>query len=276
MFLLPLAIATACSLTSGSNSSQTLTVDVDNTKRTAEVVIGSSAREQLKKGKRVPLVYVWHGFGGGPKGMRRAFGPALKAAIGVFPQGLGRTFPGFGKRARPGWQIAEDDLDKRDLRFFDALHQALERTGCVDADRVTTTGFSNGALFSNVLGCYRPQQLAAIALVSGAGPGDDAKCKAPVPALVVHGTKDRVLPFNLGEKTAAKWSAVNACKAPVKRPAPGSCSAAADCRASVQFCAHDKGHRVPDATRKAVAAFLLSQVRAKVNAPQTSTPPDAK
>lgn len=263
MFLLPLAIATACSLTTGGNESQTLTVDVDSQKRTAEVVIGISARVRLSRGEKVPLVYVWHGFGGAPKGMRRAFAPALDAAVGVFPQGLERTFPGFGKRARPGWQIQADDLGERDLKFFDALHQNLVDTGCVDEDRVTTTGFSNGALFSNVLGCYRPQRLAAIALVSGAGPGDDAKCAAPLPAFVVHGTKDRVLPFKMGEKTAATWSAVNGCKTPVATPAPGSCAEASGCQAPVQFCAHGRGHRVPSATRKAVATFLLQQTRAK-------------
>ena len=192
MLSLLLAVAATCTLPLDS-APHPLVVTVDGVKREALVVIGPDARKALPA--KLPLVYVWHGFGAKHDAMQRSFSNTLGFAISVYPRGLERSFERFGNIARPGWQIQSDDFGGRDLKFFDVLHKALMDTGCVDESRVTSTGFSNGALFSNVLGCARADRLAGIAPLSGGGPGLSETCTSPVPALVVHGTKDRVLKF---------------------------------------------------------------------------------
>ena len=45
--------------------------------------------------------------------------------------------------------------DVDDLGFVDAMLDELEQRFCIDADRVYSTGYSNGAFFSYRLACER-------------------------------------------------------------------------------------------------------------------------
>ncbi|MDQ4070264.1 MAG: hypothetical protein M3203_12470, partial [Actinomycetota bacterium] len=101
-------------------------------------------------------------------------------------------------------------------------------TARVDRQRVFATGFSNGAMFVHRLAMARPDLVAAIAPVAGtiARPLLDPGPQAAVPGVMIHGTADRMVPYEGGpvggpsesrgevasvEETAARWRAANRC-----------------------------------------------------------------
>jgi len=256
-----MALATTCAVADGGAFDVKL--NVQGVERSAHVVVGVKAQAAIKADPdaKLPLVYVWHGWGGSSAGIEKMFAPVLPDAIAVFGQGLPRRFPKLGHRAFDGWQVETNDLSRRDLAFFDALHSKLLATGCVDARRVTSTGFSNGAMFSNVLACVRSDVLAGVAPLSGGGPPAKARCGRAVPALVVHGTRDRVLPFARAVASVEHHSKTNRCsKAPYTTTQHG-CRDGIGCAAAVRFCVHHGRHRLPTSMRDEAVAFLLAQKR---------------
>ncbi|MFP6640325.1 MAG: hypothetical protein VCC04_08780 [Myxococcota bacterium] len=205
-----------------------------------------------------PLVIIWHGWGGRPEHMFRVIDPARDwpEAIVVAPEGEPRRFPGLGFSSHPGWQISEGEFDNRDLELFDRLMKEFLATGCVDPKRVFSTGFSNGGFFSNLLGCTRSPAIRAIAPVSG---GIRARgCKASVPAIVVHGSRDSVVPYEDGQKTFAHWVEQNGCDS---RPeiVSKSCVAAENCGSETIFCSFNGDHRWPRSLTPTILEFLQRQ-----------------
>jgi polyhydroxybutyrate depolymerase len=85
-------------------------------------------------------------------------------AIVVYPQGVntpGRLTDPEGKR--PGWQMAVGDQSDRDLKFFDAMFEAVKAHHRVNTNRVYATGHSNGGAFSYLLWEARPKFFTAFA-----------------------------------------------------------------------------------------------------------------
>ena len=108
--------------------------------------------------------------------------------IGVAPSGL--TVPA------PFWDAAPS-TPNYDVSFISELMTHLEATLCIDTSRVFSTGISNGAQMSSLLGCRLSRRIAAIAPVEG----EEylAPCKGrPEPILAFHGTADHVLPYTGG------------------------------------------------------------------------------
>jgi polyhydroxybutyrate depolymerase len=108
--------------------------------------------------------------------------------IGVAPSGL--TVPA------PFWDAAPS-ASNYDVDFISALLTHLEGTLCIDTSRVFSTGISNGAQMSSLLGCRLSTRIAAIAPVEG----EEylAPCNGrPEPILAFHGTADTVLPYTGG------------------------------------------------------------------------------
>jgi hypothetical protein len=85
---------------------------------------------------------------------------AAGAAIFVYPQGLDS---GSGT----AWSV---NASSRDTALVDALIGEIERTYCIDGNRVFAFGRSYGALFANVLACVRPSVLRGVAVMMGGGP----------------------------------------------------------------------------------------------------------
>jgi polyhydroxybutyrate depolymerase len=122
-----------------------------------------------------------------------------------------------------GWAIgAVNNGAADDLAFVDVLLDTLERELCIDPARVYATGMSNGAFFSSLLGCIRPERIAAIAPVAGVAWYDSVSCGRPIPVLAFHGVLDTVVPYEEGmifgvipyagaEANAAGWAAHNGC-----------------------------------------------------------------
>ena len=104
------------------------------------------------------------------------------------------TPPECGEPRECDWCSCHDDVG-----FIAALLDELERTLCVDLDRVYATGISNGGMFVHRLGCDLPERFAAIAPVAGTL-ARGFNCAPPtspgISMINIHGTRDRVVPFD--------------------------------------------------------------------------------
>ena len=144
---------------------------------------------------RVPLVLAFHGhFGTAARMVRITRFDALADADGfvvAYPDGLG----GSWNDGRP--QTAGAD----DVGFVRALVAELSRTYPIDPKRVYATGFSNGGIFTQYLGCRAGDLFAAIAPVSGYLPvaALDACRPARSPSVLeIGGDADPIVPYDGG------------------------------------------------------------------------------
>ena len=231
-----------------------------------EVVLGDARRYHARVGAKAvapaPLLIVWHGWGGRPTTLEERFAPDLywPEAVLIAPEGLPRALPEAGPRRRPGWQFVAGEYGDRDLAFFDALLEDATQRFCIDPERVTLAGYSNGGAFVNLLGCLRGGRLAGIAPVSSGGPPDGLACTGPLPVLIQHGRDDDVIPLRTGLESFAHWAGANACDAP---PAdlPRGCSEARGCAVPTRFCLTLSGHDWPIGTSQRIVDFLRAQRR---------------
>jgi polyhydroxybutyrate depolymerase len=115
--------------------------------------------------------------------------------IGVAPSGLlsGST---------PYWDAAPTARNY-DVDFISGLIDHLESTLCINTTEVFSTGISNGAQMSSLLGCRLAGKLAAIAPVEGEEYLTPCKGK-PEPILAFHGTADPILPYTGGGLNATR------------------------------------------------------------------------
>ena len=105
-----------------------------------------------------------------------------------------------------GWEIFSID-GNRDLAFVTRLLDQLERTYCIDRARIFSTGFSNGAFFSNILGCTMADRFAAIAPVGGGRLTVPCMPTRAVPVLIHHGRKDARVDVDQARQTRDAWVA---------------------------------------------------------------------
>ncbi len=154
--------------------------------------------------RRTARVHVPRGALGGPAAVLMAFagtgrnGPFMEhysglaaqldrgpAAIGVFPSADGMS-----------WNAAESREGPDDVDFVSDLLDAVSARWCVDLDRVTAAGVSNGGSMVALLACAMPQRLAGVAIVAG-GFGTLPPCRSrrPVSVLEIHGRDDQVVPY---------------------------------------------------------------------------------
>ena len=196
------------------------------------IVVGGVTRTYVahvpaKLGSNIPLVLSFHGHFGTGAGQARLtnFG-ALSDRYGfivVYPDGIRRGW----NDGREGKQGADD------LGLVKALITDFSRRYSIDPKRIYVNGFSNGAMFSQYVGCSLANQIAAIAPVSGYMPTEDAAgCHParPISVLEIGGTADPVMPFTGGEikllgfrrgaavlsakQTLSLWTNTAKCKAP--------------------------------------------------------------
>jgi polyhydroxybutyrate depolymerase len=149
-----------------------------------------------------PLVLVFHGGGGTPAEVERETRFSELADrerfLVAYPEGIGHGWNDGRGAATIEAQRREID----DVGFVAALLDDVERGHRVDADRVYSTGLSNGAFFSHTLAIRMAQRFAAIAPVAGgiAAPlGRSFTPAAPVSVLILQGTADPLVPYAGGE-----------------------------------------------------------------------------
>lgn len=196
------------------------------------IVVGGVTRTYVmhvpaKLGSSVPLLLSFHGHFGTGAGQARLtnFG-GLSDRYGfivVYPDGINRGW----NDGREGKQGVDD------IGLVKALITDFSRRYPIDPKRIYVNGFSNGAMFSQYVGCKLAHQIAAIAAVSGYMPTEDAAgCHParPIPVLEIGGTADPVMPFTGGEiklfgfkrgasvlsakQTISMWTNNAKCKAP--------------------------------------------------------------
>ena len=144
----------------------------------------------------LPLVFDIHGL------MEGADVHALMTEMSAFSQENGFilvTPHGTGNPVR--WEVEPDPETNPDLQYFETLLDQLEAEQCIDTSRVYSTGLSNGAFMSSVLGCTMADRIAAVAPVAGVIHPEGCEPSRPVPLLGFHGTADRILLFNGGVGT---------------------------------------------------------------------------
>jgi len=181
---------------------------VGDVKREAMVYAPSKAKTEA-----APVVFVFHGHGGTMSSTVRTFAIHQRwpEAVVVYPQGLntpGRLTDPEGKK--PGWQHAPGDQGDRDLKFFDAMMESLGKEYRVDANRVYSTGHSNGGAFTYLLWAMRGDSLAAVAPSGAAAPRLLDRLK-PKPVLHVAGEKDPLVRFEWQKLTIDALRKLNDC-----------------------------------------------------------------
>lgn len=169
----------------------------------------------------VPLVLNLHGYSSD------AFGQDLYANfrviadtanfIIVLPNG---TLDGLGLRY---WNcFIQTGIGVDDVAFLSELIDTISANYNIDANRVYSTGMSNGGFMSHTLACELSNKIAAIASVAGSIDEDRLPAcdpQHPMPVMQIHGTEDETVPYDGNfdfipvESVIEYWTAFNNCDA---------------------------------------------------------------
>jgi polyhydroxybutyrate depolymerase len=238
-------------------------IDVDGVAR--------SYRLRVPTGNRVrpmPLVLLVHGYAGNAARFsaltRMTELGARRGVIVAVPDGIdGR------------WML---DAHGADADFLDALVEHVERTHCVDRNRLHTVGNSLGSAFAILWSCARQDRVASIASVTVEF---QLGCTGPMSIESFHGTSDPAVPYQDGavgaslpgpvrgtEQNMADWASLAGCSAEprqrrvgsdvVRRSWPG-------CRGTnevVLYTVEGGGHTWPGADQTQQAGHTTDQVDA--------------
>lgn len=201
----------------------------------------------------MPLLVVFHGHGETASAIAAITGfDRLADADGflvAYPQGVDRSW-NDGRGTTAAARLGVDDVS-----FTHQVIRQIEQAFPVDRSRVYVAGFSNGGVLVQRLGCELSGEVAAIASVSGLMATSVAPTchpTRPMPAMLVAGTSDPVMPYAGGtvnstvggtvlsaEATVALWASLDGCQSSSRTTfgaAPGDGSAVvlrtfAGCRA---------------------------------------------
>lgn len=187
---------------------------------------GGKARSALVhmprgRGGRLPLVLALHGAYGTGAFMERYSGLSKLADR----SGFAVAYPDSDG---PRWKISAAEAPV-DVEFLDTLIDRLVESGCVDENRVSVVGVSNGGGMAARLACEADERLAGLVSVAG-GYSSLPRCQArrPLSVLEIHGTADPVVPYYGRAGTRAgdvvgwltRWVARDGCRPSVRRSAP--------------------------------------------------------
>jgi len=210
-----------------------------------------------------PVVFVFHGHGGTAQNVARRLRihELWPEAVVFYMQGI----PGVvgirdPEAARNGWQKSPGEVGDRDIKFFDAVLERMQKKYKTDPNRVYVLGHSNGGRFVNVLWNSRGDKLAA--LCSAAGPGGRLiERAAPKPVFIIAGEKDPLVPFQsqqLSIELARKLLKTDQSKAKAngfERTEPGVNGS------ELVTYIHPGGHEFPVAALPSVVKFFQRNVR---------------
>jgi polyhydroxybutyrate depolymerase len=244
----------------------------------------------------VPLVLALHGNKGTGEDMRKLtlnqFDQLSDTEnfIVVYPNGIEKSW-NDGRGVTPA---GEKNID--DVGFIKALIENVKGRFKIDSKRIYLTGMSNGAFFSNQLGCELSNTFAAMAPVAGTMPVIIAsRCNPvrPLPVIMFHGTKDVYAPYKGGqtrkgglgpvlsaEDTALYWARKNSCNmTPIIKKLPDSSrdgtsvtettySGGKEGADVVFYSIQDAGHTWPDGWQY-LPRILVGKTTQNINASRT-------
>lgn len=197
------------------------------------------------KNRPYPLIVAFHGAGlSGPQ-FRSFFNlvtPVAGDGIVVYPTGTGGQ-----------WDL------RRDVPFVDALLMKLQASYCVDAKRVFATGHSNGAFFTNAIGCQRGDVFRAIAPMSGGQQQQASTCKGQLAVWISHGNADNVVMTSYGTMSRDFWVKRNKCDASMSMPVmPSPCVEYQGCTPGfpVRYCEYAGDHNLMPMAAQTIWAFF--------------------
>lgn len=154
--------------------------------------------EPAEKSGKIPVIFVFHGHGGTANyaSKKMDIQNYYKDALVIFMQGLpGRKVSGIDPNGTlNGWQIFTDDLESRDIKFFDEVFDDIHKNYNIDDSRIYLIGHSNGARFVNVLWKTRGEKITAICSASAQG-GMMISGSEPVSVWMYMGKNDKTVPF---------------------------------------------------------------------------------
>jgi polyhydroxybutyrate depolymerase len=145
----------------------------------------------------LPVVFAFHGVMMNGQTMAEmtdlhVLGNRCKFIV-VYPDGDGhgvfRTWNSGGRSGRLE-RIAEDDVG-----LIRCIVGQLKKSYNIDSKRIHATGFSNGGMLCYRLAVEAPDLFASIAPVAGTLAVSTKPAKRYVPALHIHGTEDKVVPW---------------------------------------------------------------------------------
>jgi len=168
------------------------------------------------------LVLAFHGGGSSAAQLQRVTGLDALAdrehVIVAYPEAVERSWSD-GRN-----ETSAEKQGVNDVGFAKAVIEDIAKTHPVDRSRVFATGLSNGAIFTNRLGCEAADTFAAIAPVIGAiSKYTSASCQPsrPIPVVAIQGRNDPSVPFGGNEslrssrETEDIWRSLNGCSLPV-------------------------------------------------------------
>lgn len=149
-----------------------------------------------------PVLFGFGGWGDSPEEFsgyaRMETTAATDDAILVYPEGFERA-----------WEPAPyaKTRDGEDIRFIHRILNAVDADYHIDRNRIYAMGMSNGGGFTSVLGCHDQGTFAAVAMVSGAFYNPvESKCQdAPMHTLIMHGTHDKMMTYEGGDRHSAGY-----------------------------------------------------------------------
>src|SRR5437667_2776322 len=160
--------------------------------------------------KRYPLLLVLHGLGASGAGVRRYYhtDPLADEMGFLIAYPNGSLSPGddhWYKRGKRFWNATDICCDFQstgvnDVAYLDAVIDDMSAKYPVDPKRIYVGGISNGGYMAYRYACDRAERVAAIMVQAGVMRTDTSLCTPaePVAVLHVHGTADRLLPYDGG------------------------------------------------------------------------------
>nr|WP_246523575.1 PHB depolymerase family esterase [Neoroseomonas eburnea] len=165
-----------------------------------------------------PLVLVFHGLGGQGAIVERL---SRFSTLGE-EAGLVIAYP---DGAEGMWRVLRDP--RTEIAFVRAVVEDIARRTPIDRRRIHAAGISNGAMMAAALGCFAPDLVAGVGLVSG-GYVSPCRNSPRARAILFNGTADTMLPIEGRRQMmpvrdfAAAWGSGPGCRAaPQALPASG-------------------------------------------------------
>lgn len=199
-----------------ANTQETITANITHDGIQREYILYVPA--SYNGSTQVPLLFNFHGYGSNAI-QQLFFGDFREIAdregfIIVHPEG---TEDATGSQH---WNVGWGSSTVDDVGFVSALIDQLQQEYSINADRIYSTGMSNGGFISYELACQLGSRIAAIASVTGSMSLPTFQNCNPVrsiPVMQIHGTADATVPYEGStistpiEEVMEYWVSYNNC-----------------------------------------------------------------